>query len=162
MKSVRKARVPYPPPSQLDRRMQSHSGNGLSNQLSDYAVWLPFEPDDEAWPWLDAIATVDWHHNPQPLLALMSTAPPPKQVLPYMEDLFNRKFGPKKAGRPKPLYGRADRKTLYELACSRIRARPKGMSVRAAVDREARQWGLDDHSLEAFYKRKSGHSRRKD
>jgi hypothetical protein len=112
----------------------------------------PVERDERFDDWILAIYEIDKNRNPQPFLDLL-TPLVSQEVMPYIEDLFNRKFCKHKQGHhSRPLYDIHPTK----VAAGLVRLlRENGFSVKEAIAEASEFMGIDSNTISNFYIKKA-------
>jgi hypothetical protein len=91
----------------LEKLIEEHAGEGVSDLPSDLPSWHNLSPHE--WAWIDALHASHKHDNPQPLIKLMARERLPDRVLPFVDDFLQKKLGPPGPGAPSYLYATSDK-----------------------------------------------------
>jgi hypothetical protein len=138
-------------------------GKGMSTAPSNTAFWLDWPPGDEAWAWIDAVATADEKRDPGPLIQLLAKHMP-EHAMPFVADLLIRKLTKAKRG-PKPLLWNPPILERFSIMVDH-RIQNEGLSLEKAVERVIKEnswcslFSIDRDKLIAHYTGKSGYGRR--
>jgi hypothetical protein len=126
--------------------------------LEDYWFWLN-GTTDETFDWFVALEAAE-ERNPAPLIQLLAVQLVPEQVMPFVEDLFNRKLGKVKGG-PKhlPLW-HVPPLEVFSIMVSYLMENDS-LSVPAAVDRIIERFSIsiDRDKIIAHFTGKSSYGR---
>jgi hypothetical protein len=148
----------------LSDSIAEYAGEGVFPEPSHTAFWLDWPPGDEAWAWIDAVASVDEKGDLVPLIQLLARRVP-ERAMPFVEDLLNRKLGPPKPGSKPLLWEPPVLEALSIMVGQRIQN--EGLRLEAAVERVIDEFSslcsslkITHKKLIAHYTGKSGYGRR--